>query len=130
MNGTASEKSGAAIGINLRASLQEHEAALIRQALRFSDGNRRRAAALLQLPLRTFERKLRKMLRDADRSRAARMFHAPADDAPGDHALGDQGSDQQRDDCHHLDEDGYARTRRVLEGVADRVAHDGSLVGI
>lgn len=48
-------------GVNLRASLREHEAKLIREALRFSHGNQRRAAALLELPLRTFERKLRNM---------------------------------------------------------------------
>jgi hypothetical protein len=47
--------------INLRASLQEHEARLIRQALRASGGNQRRAAELLELPLRTFERKLRSL---------------------------------------------------------------------
>jgi DNA-binding NtrC family response regulator len=67
MNGVASEKNAAAVtGINLRASLQEYETELIRQALRASDGNRRRAAALLELPLRTFERKLRKIMREAD----------------------------------------------------------------
>ena len=48
-------------GVNLRASLREHEAKLIREALRFAHGNQRRAAALLELPLRTFERKLRNM---------------------------------------------------------------------
>jgi hypothetical protein len=48
-------------GLNLRASLQDHEAKLIRDALRVTGGNQRRAAALLQLPLRTFERKLRNM---------------------------------------------------------------------
>ena len=48
-------------GINLRASLQEHEGRLIREALRVSGGNQRRAAELLQLPLRTFERKLRNL---------------------------------------------------------------------
>jgi hypothetical protein len=46
-------------GVNLRLSLQEHEAKLIREALRLTSGNQRRAAALLELPLRTFERKLR-----------------------------------------------------------------------
>jgi hypothetical protein len=49
-------------GINLRESLREYEAKLIREALRMSRGNQRRAAALLELPLRTFERKLRNML--------------------------------------------------------------------
>jgi DNA-binding NtrC family response regulator len=34
---------------------------LIREALRSAHGNQRRAAALLELPLRTFERKLRNM---------------------------------------------------------------------
>ncbi|HEX4351664.1 MAG TPA: FHA domain-containing protein [Polyangiales bacterium] len=48
-------------GLNLRASLQDHEAKLIRDALRVSGGNQRRAASLLELPLRTFERKLRNM---------------------------------------------------------------------
>lgn len=48
-------------GINLRESLREHEAKLIREALRTAHGNQRRAAALLELPLRTFERKLRNM---------------------------------------------------------------------
>ena len=48
-------------GINLRESLREHEAKLIREALRTTHGNQRRAAALLELPLRTFERKLRNM---------------------------------------------------------------------
>jgi pSer/pThr/pTyr-binding forkhead associated (FHA) protein len=48
-------------GVNLRASLREHESKLIREALRFAHGNQRRAAALLELPLRTFERKLRNM---------------------------------------------------------------------
>ena len=42
-------------------SLREHEAKLIREALRSAHGNQRRAAALLELPLRTFERKLRNM---------------------------------------------------------------------
>lgn len=48
-------------GVNLRESLREHEAKLIREALRSAHGNQRRAAALLELPLRTFERKLRNM---------------------------------------------------------------------
>jgi pSer/pThr/pTyr-binding forkhead associated (FHA) protein len=48
-------------GVNLRESLREHEAKLIREALRTAHGNQRRAAALLELPLRTFERKLRNM---------------------------------------------------------------------
>ncbi|MET0389683.1 MAG: FHA domain-containing protein, partial [Polyangiales bacterium] len=48
-------------GVNLRESLREHEAKLIREALRSAQGNQRRAAALLELPLRTFERKLRNM---------------------------------------------------------------------
>jgi hypothetical protein len=61
----AAERTAAEIvtedGLNLRASLQDHEAKLIRDALRVTSGNQRRAAALLQLPLRTFERKLRNM---------------------------------------------------------------------
>lgn len=57
-------------GVNLRASLREHEAKLIREALRFAHGNQRRAAALLELPLRTFERKLRNMnLRQREHAR-------------------------------------------------------------
>jgi FHA domain/Bacterial regulatory protein, Fis family len=55
-------------GLNLRASLQEHEAKLIRDALRVTGGNQRRAAALLQLPLRTFERKLRNITLRAQRT--------------------------------------------------------------
>jgi hypothetical protein len=58
----ASDEVGFGPGVNLRASLREHEAKLIREALRLSCGNQRRAAALLELPLRTFERKLRNML--------------------------------------------------------------------
>jgi hypothetical protein len=58
-------------GVNLRASLREHEAKLIREALRFAHGNQRRAAALLELPLRTFERKLRNMnMRQREHARA------------------------------------------------------------
>jgi hypothetical protein len=45
--------------LDLRASLLDHEAMLIRQALQLSRGNQRKAAQLLNLPLRTFERKLR-----------------------------------------------------------------------
>jgi pSer/pThr/pTyr-binding forkhead associated (FHA) protein len=68
----ASDEVGFGPGINLRASLREHEAKLIREALRLSCGNQRRAAALLELPLRTFERKLRNMLlRQRAISRAA-----------------------------------------------------------
>jgi hypothetical protein len=55
-------ESGYRAGVNLRESLREYEAKLIREALRMSRGNQRRAAALLELPLRTFERKLRNML--------------------------------------------------------------------
>jgi DNA-binding protein Fis len=55
-------------GLNLRASLQEHEAKLIRDALRVTGGNQRRAAALLKLPLRTFERKLRNITLRAQRA--------------------------------------------------------------
>jgi DNA-binding NtrC family response regulator len=43
----------------LRPSLEAREIALIREALRRSAGNQRRAASLLRLPLRTLERKLR-----------------------------------------------------------------------
>ncbi|HKU36863.1 MAG TPA: sigma 54-interacting transcriptional regulator, partial [Polyangiales bacterium] len=45
-------------GQDLRAQVQAYEAQLIGDALRSSDGNQRRAAGLLRLPLRTFERKL------------------------------------------------------------------------
>ena len=66
-NGTASPASDAngngttvdREGLDLRASLQEHEARLIAEALRRSRGNQRRAAGFLRLPLRTFERKLK-----------------------------------------------------------------------
>jgi len=44
--------------LDLRASLEQHEFALISEALQRSGGNRRRAARMLRLPLRTFERKL------------------------------------------------------------------------
>ncbi|HET6338012.1 MAG TPA: sigma 54-interacting transcriptional regulator [Polyangiales bacterium] len=44
--------------LDLRASLEQHELALISEALQRSGGNRRTAARLLRLPLRTFERKL------------------------------------------------------------------------
>jgi DNA-binding NtrC family response regulator len=44
--------------VDLRARLAEHEIALIADALRRSAGNRRMAARLLRLPLRTLERKL------------------------------------------------------------------------
>jgi DNA-binding NtrC family response regulator len=43
----------------LRPSLEAHEIDLIREALRRTSGNQRRAADLLQLPLRTLERKLK-----------------------------------------------------------------------
>jgi DNA-binding NtrC family response regulator len=52
-HGTPDEK------LALRPSLEAQEIALIREALRRCDGNQRRAATLLQLPLRTLERKLR-----------------------------------------------------------------------
>jgi DNA-binding NtrC family response regulator len=45
--------------VGLRASLRQHEVGLIKDALRRSEGNQRRAASLLRLPLRTFERKLK-----------------------------------------------------------------------
>ncbi|HKP60779.1 MAG TPA: sigma 54-interacting transcriptional regulator [Polyangiales bacterium] len=47
--------------LDLRASLIDHEAMLIRQALQLSRGNQRKAASLLKLPLRTLERKLRNL---------------------------------------------------------------------
>ena len=50
-------------GIDLRESLRLHEAELIREALRRTSGNQRRAAQLLRLPLRTLERKLRLLSR-------------------------------------------------------------------
>jgi two-component system response regulator AtoC len=59
----APERSAALSGpiLDLRASLLDHEAMLIRQALQLSGGNQRKAAGLLNLPLRTFERKLRNL---------------------------------------------------------------------
>ena len=45
--------------IDLRESLKLHEEELIREALRRTAGNQRRAARLLRLPLRTLERKLK-----------------------------------------------------------------------
>ena len=47
--------------LDLRASLLDHEAMLIRQALQLTRGNQRKAAGLLKLPLRTLERKLRNL---------------------------------------------------------------------
>ncbi|HKU43406.1 MAG TPA: sigma-54 dependent transcriptional regulator [Polyangiales bacterium] len=47
--------------LDLRESLRRHEVAIIREALRRTSGNQRRAAALLRVPLRTLERKLRMM---------------------------------------------------------------------
>ena len=68
-------------GLNLRASLQEHEASLIRSALQATGGNQRRAAALLQLPLRTFERKLRNAnLRKGSAAESADSADAHADE--------------------------------------------------
>lgn len=59
----APERSAANGGpiLDLRASLLDHEAMMIRQALQLSGGNQRKAATLLNLPLRTFERKLRNL---------------------------------------------------------------------
>jgi two-component system, NtrC family, response regulator AtoC len=59
----APERSAANSGpiLDLRASLLDHEAMMIRQALQLSGGNQRKAATLLNLPLRTFERKLRNL---------------------------------------------------------------------
>ncbi len=48
-------------GVDLRNAMLEHEVALIREALRLSQGNQRKAALLLKLPLRTFERKLKQL---------------------------------------------------------------------
>lgn len=45
--------------LGLREALRQQEIALIEAALRSTHGNQKRAARLLQLPLRTFERKLR-----------------------------------------------------------------------
>jgi len=44
---------------NLRDALQQRELELIQEALARSEGNQRRAAAQLRVPLRTLERKLR-----------------------------------------------------------------------
>ena len=43
---------------DLRGSLRNHEVRLIRDALSKSGGNQRKAAELLQVPLRTFQRRL------------------------------------------------------------------------
>lgn len=51
----------AADACDLRTALRQHEAALIRRALTAVRGNRRAAAALLKLPLRTLERKLQSL---------------------------------------------------------------------
>jgi DNA-binding NtrC family response regulator len=45
--------------LGLRRALREQEIKIIEAALQSTDGNQRRAADLLQIPLRTFERKLR-----------------------------------------------------------------------
>jgi DNA-binding NtrC family response regulator len=45
--------------VDLRAILRQQEVSLIKDALQRSNGNQRRAAGLLGLPLRTLERKLR-----------------------------------------------------------------------
>jgi DNA-binding NtrC family response regulator len=42
----------------LRALLRDHEARLIHAALQRTGGNQRQAAELLEVPLRTLERKL------------------------------------------------------------------------
>ncbi len=47
--------------VDLRFSLDDHEARLIVQALEKTGGHRARAAQLLGIPLRTFERKLQKL---------------------------------------------------------------------
>jgi DNA-binding NtrC family response regulator len=47
--------------LDLRLKLQEHEAFLIAEALRRSGGNQRVASDLLNIPLRTLERKLKEM---------------------------------------------------------------------
>jgi len=46
---------------HLRSEIRAYEADLIRAALQRSNGNQRRAAELLNLPLRTFERRLAKL---------------------------------------------------------------------
>jgi DNA-binding NtrC family response regulator len=48
-----------AVGIDLRNELQQHEALLIVRALERTNGHQRKAAELLNLPLRTFERRLK-----------------------------------------------------------------------
>jgi len=51
-------ESGAGGTLSLRALLRRQEICLIEAALRRTNGNQRQAASLLQLPLRTLERKL------------------------------------------------------------------------
>lgn len=50
----------------LRALLRDHEARLIHDALQRTGGNQRQAAELLELPLRTLERKLASLGQRAD----------------------------------------------------------------
>jgi len=53
--------------VDLRAAIDAHERSLITEALRRSDGSRKRAAYLLRLPMRTFERKLQSLSRRNER---------------------------------------------------------------
>jgi DNA-binding NtrC family response regulator len=50
--------------LDLRRAMLEHEQALILRALQQTDGNRRKAARLLSLPLRTLERKVSRLTVD------------------------------------------------------------------
>ena len=59
-------------GNGLREELRSFEETLIRSALERTAGNRREAARLLALPLRTFERKLAALEELAARQRSAR----------------------------------------------------------
>ena len=47
-----------------------------------------------------------------------------------DRKLAEEGSEDEGDDGHELDEDVHAGPRGVFEGVADGVAHHGGLVGL
>jgi DNA-binding NtrC family response regulator len=53
-------------GLDLRAKVLEHETEVIRKALEQTGGHQARAARLLNIPLRTLERKLQKRASDDD----------------------------------------------------------------
>jgi DNA-binding NtrC family response regulator len=69
----------AGIHAALRTSLHDHEGKLIRDALEKTGGNQRKAAELLQLPLRTFQRRLSQLglTRDRPSARDQRVATVP-----------------------------------------------------